>query len=304
MSSLLKVKELSKDFYIRVGLLGKKVIRAVRDVSFGVERGRIMALVGESGSGKSTVGKIILRLEEPTKGSVEFEGRNINTYRKEYTRFVSVVFQDPSNSLNPFMKVKDIVEEPLVVHGFSDRKERVERALELANLGRELINRRPSELSGGQRQRVAIARAVVLDTKLIVADEPTASLDASIRRSILELFLKLKESGISTLLITHDIRSVERVADSVGVMYKGMLVELGDKDGVIKNPKHPYTRYLLESVPVRHPSQRRHVRKEEITQSPEEGCPFYPLCPERLKSCTVEVKEVLVDGAIVKCNLY
>ena len=304
MSKLLEVEDLSKRFRYYAGLFRKRDIWAVNDVSFGLNRGEILALVGESGSGKSTIGKIILRLEKPTKGRITFDRKDIKDWGKEYSSHVSVVFQDPSSSLNPYMSVKDILEEPLRIHRIPNRKERIERALELANLSIDLIHRKPRELSGGQRQRVAIARAIVLEPKLVVADEPTASLDASVRKGILDLFLELKKSSISVLFITHDIRSVERIADKVGVLYKGMLMELGKKEDVLNSPKHPYTRYLLENVPVRHPSKRRSIQKEELLTSVEEGCPFYPLCSHRLDDCSLHVREVVLDGTLVKCNLY
>jgi len=261
---LLRIEKLSKVF--TVGLFSKKSIWAVKEVSFEIGYGEIFSLVGESGSGKSTIGKVILRLEKPTSGRVLFEGKDPfqmgKEYTrlvsvvfqkptsgrvlfegkdpfqmgKEYTRLVSVVFQDPRSSLNPRMKVGEIVQEPLLVHKEKDRKEKVLQALLMAGLEESFLERRPEELSGGQRQRVAIARAIVLKPKLIVADEPTSALDMSYRAGILELFLTLKEEGISTLLITHDIRAVERVSDRVGVLYRGKLVELGLSKDVLKNP--------------------------------------------------------------------
>lgn len=301
MSELLRLENLSKVFY--VGLFSKRQVWALRGVSFEINKGEIFALVGESGSGKSTTGKIILRLERPTSGSLLFEGKDPFLMGKEYTRLVSAVFQDPRTSLNPRMKVGKIVEEPLLVHGQENRKETVVGALKKAGLGEEFLERKPEELSGGQRQRVAIARAVALKPKLLVADEPTSSLDMSYRAGILELFRKLKEEGISTLLITHDLRAVERVADKVGVLYKGKLVEKGSTEEVLKNPLHPYTQYLISTLPVKHPSLRKE-RKEDFFEDFEALCPFFPRCKHRLKDCEVGIKEVELNGHFVSCNLY
>ncbi|RMH80025.1 MAG: ABC transporter ATP-binding protein [Acidobacteria bacterium] len=302
MSTLLKVERLTKVF--KVGLFKSRRVWALKDVSLHVERGEIFSLVGESGSGKSTLGKVILRLERPTSGRVLFEGRDIFSIGKEYTRMVSVVFQDPRSSLNPYMKVKDIVEEPLLVHRFRNRTERVVQSLLVSGLDESFLSRKPESLSGGQRQRVAIARAIAFEPKLLVADEPTASLDMSYRTGVLELFKSLRERGISILLITHDLRAVERVADRVGVLYRGKLVELGVKDAVLKNPLHPYTQYLIFTMPVRHPSQRKPSTYYELPEDFEKACPFFHQCVHRLRECEDGVKEVIVDGRLVSCNLY
>jgi len=301
-SSLLSLERISKLF--KVGLFTKRLVWAVRDVSLSVGHGEVFSLVRESGSGKSTIGKLILRLERPTSGLIHFEGNDPLKMGREYTKLVSAVFQDPRSSLNPRMKVSEIVEEPLLVHGISQRKERVIEALQKAGLGEEFLERRPESLSGGQRQRIAIARAIVLRPKLIVADEPTSSLDMSYRAGILDLFLKLKEEGISTLLITHDLRAVERIGDRVAVLYKGRIMEMGSAQEVLKRPLHPYTQYLISTMPVKHPSQRK-VYLEEIPQEDWEGvCPFLSQCKYRLKECKEGVKEVMVDGRILSCNLY
>ncbi len=302
MSSLLSVRGLSKLF--TSGLFVKRQVWALKGVSFDIKEGEIFSLVGESGSGKTTAGKVILRLEKPTEGEVHFEGRDIFSYGREYTRLVSAVFQDPRASLNPRMKVYEIVEEPLLVHGVKDRRERVINALKRAGLDESFLERKPESLSGGQRQRVAIARAVVLNPKLIVADEPTSALDMSYRAGILELFLKLRHEGISTLLITHDLRAVERVADRVGVLYRGRLLELGPAKGVINQPLHPYTQYLVSTLPVKHPSQRRELVAKPEDYMPDSPCPFFHKCDKRLKDCESGVKEVSIDGRIVSCNLY
>ncbi|MDW8294171.1 MAG: ABC transporter ATP-binding protein [Aquificaceae bacterium] len=298
---LLRIEKLSKLFTL--GLFFKRQVWALREVSFEVKRGEIFALVGESGSGKSTAGKVILRLEKPTSGSVLFEGKDPFRMGKEYTSLVSAVFQDPRASLNPRMKVRDILEEPLLVHGEKDRREKAVRALQKAGLDVNFLERKPENLSGGQRQRVAIARAIVLNPKLLVADEPTSSLDMSYRAGILELFSKLKGEGISTLLITHDLRAVERIGDRVGVLYRGRLVEVGPAMDVLKKPLHPYTQYLISTMPVRHPSLRREYG-EDFSEDFEALCPFFSRCKQRLKECEEGVKEVRIDGRVVSCNLY
>ncbi len=299
---LLRIEKLSKVF--TVGLFSKRSIWAVKEVSFKIGYGEIFSLVGESGSGKSTIGKVILRLEEPTSGRVLFEGKDPFQMGREYTRLVSVVFQDPRSSLNPRMKVGEIVQEPLLVHKEKDRKEKVIQALRMAGLEESFLERRTEDLSGGQRQRVAIARAIALRPKLIVADEPTSALDMSYRAGILGLFLKLKEEGISTLLITHDIRAVEKVSDRVGVLYKGKLVELGLSKDVLRSPLHPYTQYLLGTVPARHPSQRREVLEDFVDENLSSPCPFFSQCKYRIKECEQEVREVDQNGRLVSCNLY
>lgn len=287
-----------------VGLFSRRQVWALKEVSLKINRGEIFALVGESGSGKTTTGRIILRLEKPSSGRVLFEGKDIFSMGKEYTKLVSVVFQDPRASLNPRMKVGQIVEEPLLVHGERDRRERVIRALTMAGLDESFLDRKPEELSGGQRQRVAIARAIVLKPRLVVADEPTSSLDMSYRKGILELFLRLKDEGMSTLLITHDMRAVQTVSDRVGVLYRGRLVESGLTSEVLRKPLHPYTQHLLNSLPATHPSQRKDAQEEYSSEESSSPCPFFHLCKYRLPACERQLREVNVDGRIVFCNLY
>ncbi|MCX8164408.1 MAG: ATP-binding cassette domain-containing protein [Aquificaceae bacterium] len=299
---LLEIENLWKVFTL--GMLSKRHVWAVKGVSFDVRVGEIFSLVGESGSGKSTIGKIVLRLEKPTSGRMLFDGKDPFREGKAYTRLVSAVFQDPRSSLNPRMRVREIVEEPLLVHGESSRKEKVIEALKKAGLGEEFLERKPESLSGGQRQRVAIARAIVVRPKLLVADEPTSSLDMSYRAGILQLFLKLKEENISTLLITHDLRAVETISDRVGVLYKGKLMEIGPAESVLKEPLHPYTQYLVSTIPIRHPSQRKQPSEDMPQEDLETACPYFSSCKQRLKECEDGVKEVRVNGRLVSCNLY
>ncbi len=305
MGELLRVRELSKAYRIRKGLFKRTPFYALKDINLSLSKGEILGIVGESGSGKSTLGKLILRLEKPTSGEIVFEGRDIFTIGKEYTRKVAVVFQDPRASLNPRMSVKEIVEEPLLVHNMDNRKKRIEEVIRKVQLREEFLSRKPEDLSGGQRQRVAIARAIVLAPSLVVADEPTASLDVSVQAEIIKLFRSLKEEGLAFLFITHDIRILEKLADRIAVIYGGMLMELGDRENLLKEPLHPYTRFLLSNVPVRHPRDRKEESYEEKEYSiPQSGCPFAPRCSHVTDECYHQVRRSEVDGRLVTCNLY
>jgi len=306
MEEILRVENLTKVYKVKAGFFKKKDFYALREVSLALKKGEVLCVVGESGSGKSTLGKIILRLEKPTKGAVLYRDKDIFKWGKEYTKRVSVVFQDPRSSLNPRMKIKEILEEPLIVHGIKNPKEKVLEAIRRVQLEEEVLEKRPLQLSGGQAQRVAIARAIILEPEIVVADEPTASLDLSIQEEILKLFTELNENGISFIFITHDIRVVEKIANRVAVIYAGVLMELGDKEEVLKDPKNPYTAFLLENVPVKHPRERRkEVRiEEEEYEIPDKGCPFYPRCPYATKECKESLRRVNLNGRLVACNLY
>jgi len=270
---LLEVNDLKKYFPIKSGLLVDRTVdyvRAVDGVSFSIQEGETLGLVGESGSGKSTTGYCILRLLEPTGGSVRFEGREVTEFGREDLRRVrremQIVFQDPYASLDPRMTVGDIVAEPLVVHGVGtrrDRRARVRELLDVVGFDPTFVNRYPHEFSGGQRQRIGIARALALNPKLIVCDEPVSALDVSIQAQILNLLKDLQdEFGLTYLFIAHDLAVVRAMSDRIAVMNRGVLVELGPAEEVYSNPKEEYTKALIAAVPVPDPRKMKERKVE------------------------------------------
>ena len=301
-TALLEVRALHKHF--AAGPAGwfkpQPVVRALDGVSLQLQRGEVLALVGESGCGKSTLALTIIGLEAPTRGTILFNGEPMQRSNKAQLqalrRQMQMIFQDPYESLNPLMRVGEIVEEPLLVHGSEPapaaRHARVLKALEDAGLkpASEFAQRLPHELSGGQRQRVVIASALVLQPALLLADEPVSMLDVSIRAEILSLLATLRaEHGIAVLFITHDLSSAAALADRVAVMYLGRIVELGPAQQVLHNPQHPYTRALQAAVPVANPRQRHsRVVLQGETPNPAQipgGCRFHPRCPLAEAQC-------------------
>ena len=263
---LVALDQVSVLFQTRKGLFRSGEVKAVTDVSVAVGRGETLGIVGESGSGKTTLGRVSLRLLRPTSGRVAFDGRDVTDLPDDelgwLRRRAQMVFQDPFSSLNPYMRVADLIEEPLIIDGVRSRAERLERvyrALEAVELvpATRVAGRYPTAMSGGQRQRVGIARALVRDPEYIVADEPVSMIDASSRIEILDLLRGLQETrGVSFLYITHDIASARHFADRIAVMYLGAVVELGSAAQVIDRPQHPYTRALIAAVPEPDPSNR------------------------------------------------
>jgi len=264
--ALLDVRHLVKHFVRRQGLfVPTSIVRAVDDVSFAIEAGEMFGLVGESGSGKSTLGRCILRLVEPTAGEVRFRGENVLQFSsarlRAARRDMQIVFQDPYSSLNPRMRVGDIVEEPLIIHRLgtrSERRARVAELFELVGLEADHLPRYPHEFSGGQRQRIGIARALALNPALVIADEAVSALDVSIQAQVVRLLMDLRARlSLTFLFIAHDLRLVEHICNRVAVMYLGKIVEVGDTRALFSQPAHPYTRALLSAVPVLDPDAPR-----------------------------------------------
>jgi oligopeptide/dipeptide ABC transporter ATP-binding protein len=294
---LVRVENLTVHFPIgRSGFWGRdqRVVHAVDDISFDIRKGETLGLVGESGSGKSTTGRAVLLKIKPTSGRVFFRGQDVTSVRGEdlrrLRRHMQLVFQDPYASLNPRMKVIQIVAEPLVVHGIvkraRDASDRVRELLEICGLPRDAADRYPHAFSGGQRQRIGIARALALEPEFIVADEPVSALDVSIRAQIVNLLQELQaELGLTYLFIAHDLSIVRHISHRVAIMYCGKLVELADRSDIYNNPKHPYTEALLSAVPIPDPAmekdRHRIMLSGEIPNpvSPPTGCRFHTRCP-------------------------
>ncbi len=317
--NLLEVHDLKKYFPITGGVLSRVVayVRAVDGVSFNVKRGETFGLVGESGCGKSTTGRAILRLQEPTSGSVLYNGKDIVKYNKNDMRAIrremQIIFQDPYGSLNPRMSVGQIIQEPLDIHRMGTKKERQERVKELLNvvgLAPYHSRRYPHEFSGGQRQRVGIARALALNPKLIVADEPVSALDVSIQSQILNLMEGLQEQfGLTYVFIAHGLNVIRHISDRVGVMYLGVMMEMGDADAVYRRPVHPYTEALFSAIPIPNPAMRREriILTGDVPSpvNPPSGCRFHTRCPIAEDVCKVDVPELkdIGGGHLVACHL-
>ncbi|MCG7318056.1 MULTISPECIES: ABC transporter ATP-binding protein [Brevibacillus] len=320
VEDLLVVNRLKKYYPITGGVFAKEIgaVKAVDDVSFHVKRGETLGLVGESGCGKSTTGRSILRLIEPTSGEVLFEGKDVARMKREEVREIrkdmQIIFQDPFASLNPRHTVGKILEEPLIVHGVNSLKERSKRVhelLEVVGLSTYHAGRYPHQFSGGQRQRIGIARALILNPKLIVADEPVSALDVSVQSQVLNLMQDLqKEYNLTYLFIAHDLSVVRHISDRVGVMYLGRIAEIADKDELYANPHHPYTKALLSAVPVADPDkkQERIILQGDLPSpaNPPSGCTFHTRCPHVMDVCREKRPEMLKlrEDHLVACHLY
>lgn len=319
MSPLLKVRELVKYFPVRTGLFGKIVgyVRAVDGVSFEVSEGTVFALVGESGSGKTTTLRCILRLTEPTSGEILIEGKDLSRLEgkdlKWFRRNVQAVFQNPYLSLNPRMKVKDLIAEPLKTHTSMDKEEiyrRVTEVLALVGLPESVANQNPPSLSGGQAQRVAIARALSIEPKLLLLDEPTSALDVSVQAQILNLLVELKEKlRLTYLLVTHDLSVVRYMSDYIAVMYLGKIMEIGTADEIFNESRHPYTLALLSSIPELSTYTKKMRKKVTLPgeppspMNPPSGCRLSNRCPYATKECMTEEPELtkVTETHYVRC---
>ncbi len=324
--NLLEIRNVKKYFPVQKGFLeqlltrDRTFVKAVDDVSFDIQKGEILGLAGESGSGKTTMGRLCVKLIEPTEGEIIFDGEDIaqltGADMRNIRRRIQFTFQDPSSSLNPRISIGDAIADALRFQRIGtkeERKERAEEVLERVGLSpaRAFYERRPHQLSGGQKQRVVFGRAIVLNPDFVVTDEPVAMVDVSIKAQLLELMLDLqREMDLTYLFISHDLATARHVCDRIAIMYLGKLIEIGDKDQIYEEPLHPYTVGLISAIPVPDPKVKpsEKVPRGEIPSpiNPPEGCRFHPRCPKAFDRCPVE-EPILKDvgkGRFVACHLY
>lgn len=305
--NILEAFQIKKYFPIYKGFFLKKTgdVKAVDDITLTVRKGETLGLVGESGCGKSTLGRTLIRLYEPTAGKINFNGKDFlklsGLELRASRKNIQMIFQDPYASLDPRMTVGQVIEQPFVIHGLlpaTERETKVKELLELVGLRPSHINRYPHEFSGGQRQRIAIARAIALNPELIICDEPVSALDVSIQAQILNLLKDLQDRlGLTYIFISHDLSVIEHVCDRVAVMYLGKIVEIADRDELYKNPKHPYTKALLASIPTIGAGKKKMTKilSGEIPSpiNPPSGCTFHPRCAVASERCKQEIPQLL-----------
>lgn len=318
--NLLEIKNLNVTYQTKKGLIGKiQTVHAVNNVSLDIQKGEILAIAGESGCGKSTLAKAIMKLVQSDSGEILLNGENVlnlkhNKDLKKFYQKVQMIFQNPYSSLNPKMKIGEILKEPLIINTDLKKEEItkiVEEKIEKVGLDKSALNLYPHEFSGGQRQRIAIARSLILNPEFIIADEPVSALDVSIQAQIINLLKQLKEDfNLTFLFISHDLSVIKYLSDRIAIMYLGEVVEIGKTEEIFKNPKHPYTKALLSSVPELNPQdEKERIHLQGELPSPENlptGCKFHTRCPyvmEICKTSTTQVKD-FSDTHNCKCFLY
>lgn len=319
MEKLFEIKNLNMHYPVVDGLLEnlKGYVYALSNVNLDIYKNEILGLVGESGSGKSTLGNCILKLIIPTSGEVIFNSENILTKNKKelknFRKKAQLIFQNPYMSLNPRMKIYDILKEPFIINGIKDKhiiEEKIKNIINLIGMQEEVLSRYPHEFSGGQRQRIAIARAIILNPQFIVADEPVSALDVSIQAQIINLLIDLKKHlNLTMLFISHDLSVIKYISDRIAVMYLGEIVEIADKEELFSNHKHPYTEALLNAVPII--SDDKETKKIILSgdlpspQNPPKGCKFHTRCPYSMDKCKCEEPQLkeIANGHKVRCFL-